>query len=85
MARFEAFAALFNESRLADALSDVADGYTYADPVFGTVRGKDAHLKVMRQVLDAYPDRRIHVVRAWRMGDFRVRGIPVAGHTGRGR
>jgi predicted SnoaL-like aldol condensation-catalyzing enzyme len=84
MTRFEAFAALFNQGRLAEALGEVADGYTYTDPVFGTVRGKDAHLNVMQQVLAAYPDRAIHVIRAWAAGDlefaeYRWQGTPAAG------
>jgi ketosteroid isomerase-like protein len=84
MTRFEAFAALFNEGRLKDALGEVAEGYTYTDPIFGTVRGKDAHVTVMQQVLDAYPDRTIHVVSAWGTGDlefaeYRWQGTPTAG------
>src|SRR5215471_6965639 len=82
--RFEKFADLFNEAQLVEALGEVADDYTYIDPVFGTVEGREAHLKVMQQVLAAYPDRAITVIGVWSAGDvefaeYRWVGTPAAG------
>jgi hypothetical protein len=87
MTRLEQFIAHFNDGRLEEALGEVADGYAYTDPLVGEVRGRSAHLALMRRVLAAFPDRKITVTGAWTDADIEFceyvwTGTPAAGGEG---
>jgi hypothetical protein len=67
--RVERFVELWNEGRVAEALGETADGYTYWDSVMGGPHDRDAHVAMMQSILDAMPDRHIDVHRVWTTGD----------------
>lgn len=59
--------AAFFERFNAKGLDEMADlfgpGYTYAEPLFPESRDAAGHVAIMRQIVESYPNRQMHVRR----------------------
>jgi hypothetical protein len=53
------FIELWNEGSVEELRPLLADGYTYGDPLYPGPYDADAHVVLMRQVVDRAPDRRV--------------------------